>query len=109
MRLLPEPPAAVRAGGCDVAGRDLLRLGERAMRAVRGNVVAMIFQEPMTSLNPTWTVGYQIDEGLRLHTDLPAAARRARALELLRRVGIGAPSAGSPSTRSSCRAACASG
>ena len=91
MRLLPEPPARVSAERLQVAGRDLLRLDERAMRAVRGNLVAMIFQEPMTSLNPTWTVGYQIEEGLRLHTDLPAAARRARALDLLRRVGVGAP------------------
>jgi oligopeptide/dipeptide ABC transporter ATP-binding protein len=90
MRLLPEPPARVSAERLQVAGRDLLRLDERAMRAVRGNLVAMIFQEPMTSLNPTWTVGYQIEEGLRLHTDFPAAARRARALDLLRRVGVGA-------------------
>jgi oligopeptide/dipeptide ABC transporter ATP-binding protein len=89
MRLLPEPPAMVRAGRLDVAGRDLLRMGERAMRAMRGNVVAMIFQEPMTSLNPTWTVGYQIDESLRLHTELGAGDRRARALDLLRRVGVG--------------------
>ena len=91
MRLLPEPPARVSAERLQVAGRDLLRLDERAMRAVRGNLVAMIFQEPMTSLNPTWTVGYQIEEGLRLHTVSPAAARRARALDLLRRVGVGAP------------------
>ena len=89
MRLLPEPPAMVRARRLDVAGRDLLRMSERAMRAIRGNTVAMIFQEPMTSLNPTWTVGYQIDESLRLHTELGAGDRRARALDLLRRVGVG--------------------
>ena len=71
MRLLPEPPAWVRARRLDVAGRDLLRMSERAMRAIRGNHIAMIFQEPMTSLNPTWTVGYQIDGE-------PAAAHRAR-------------------------------
>jgi len=91
MRLLPEPPALVRARVLRLAGRDLLGLSERAMRAVRGSIAAMIFQEPMTSLNPTWTVGFQIEESLRLHTDLPAAARRERALELLRRVGVGAP------------------
>ena len=89
MRLLPEPPAKVRAHRLDVAGRDLLRMSERAIRAIRGNTVAMIFQEPMTSLNPTWTVGYQIDESLRLHTELGAGDRRARALDLLRRVGVG--------------------
>ena len=89
MRLLPEPPAKVRARRLDVAGPDLLRMSERAMRAIRGNPVAMIFQEPMTSLNPTWTVGYQIDESLRLHTELGAGDRRARALDLLRRVGVG--------------------
>ena len=90
LRLLPEPPAVVRARALRLAGRELLGLSERAMRAVRGSTAAMIFQEPMTSLNPTWTVGYQIEESLRLHTDLPAAAQRARALELLRRVGVGA-------------------
>ena len=89
MRLLPEPPAQVRAHRLDVAGRDLLRMSERAIRAIRGNTMAMIFQEPMTSLNPTWTVGYQVDESLRLHTELGAGDRRARALDLLRRVGVG--------------------
>ena len=80
------------------------------MRAVRGNIVAMIFQEPMTSLNPTWTVGFQIEESLRLHTDLPAAARRARVRSSCCAASAWArPSAGSPSTRSSCRAACANG
>ena len=64
-------------------------MSERAIRAIRGGTVAMIFQEPMTSLNPTWTVGYQIDESLRLHTELGAGDRRARALDLLRRVGVG--------------------
>ena len=90
MRLLPEPPARVRARRLVVAGHDILRLDERAMRAIRGNLVAMIFQEPMSSLNPTWTVGFQIAESLRLHTELGAADRRARALDLLRRVGVGA-------------------
>jgi oligopeptide/dipeptide ABC transporter ATP-binding protein len=91
MRLLPEPPARVAARTLRLGGRDLLALGERGLREVRGNQVAMIFQEPMTSLNPTWTVGFQIEESLKLHTDLGAAARRARVLELLRRVGVGAP------------------
>ena len=91
MRLLPEPPARIEGGSIRFAGTDLLTLDEAGMRRLRGNRLAMIFQEPMTSLNPTWTVGFQIEEALRLHTDLPARARRARSLELLRRVGIGAP------------------
>ena len=91
MRLLPEPPARVRAERLRFSGLDLLGLDERRMRAVRGDRIAMIFQEPMTSLNPVWTVGFQIDESLRLHTDLDTSARRERVLELLRRVGIGAP------------------
>ncbi len=91
MRLLPEPPARIEGGSIRFAGNDILALDEAAMRRLRGDRLAMIFQEPMTSLNPTWTVGFQIEEALKLHTDLPAAARRERSLELLRRVGIGAP------------------
>ncbi len=91
MRLLPEPPARIEGGSIRFAGSDVLALDEAGMRRLRGDRLAMIFQEPMTSLNPTWTVGFQIEEALRLHTDLPAAARRGRSLELLRRVGIGAP------------------
>ena len=92
LRLLPEPPAAVRADRLRFAGLDLLALDRRRMRAVRGDRIAMIFQEPMTSLNPTWTVGFQIGESLRLHArGLGAKARRERVLDLLRRVGIGAP------------------
>jgi oligopeptide/dipeptide ABC transporter ATP-binding protein len=91
MRLLPEPPARVRARTLRFAGLDLLGLDERRMRAVRGDRIAMIFQEPMTSLNPVFSVGFQVEESLRLHTGLDAAVRRRRVPELLRRVGIGAP------------------
>jgi len=91
MRLLPEPPARVAARALRFAGLDLLALAERRMRAVRGDRIAMIFQEPMTSLNPTWTVGFQIEESLRLHTSLDGTARKRRVLDLLRRVGVGAP------------------
>jgi oligopeptide/dipeptide ABC transporter ATP-binding protein len=91
MRLLPEPPARVSARCLRFEGTELLSLPERRMREVRGNRIAMIFQEPMTSLNPTWPVGHQIEESLRLHTDLGPKARKQRVQELLRRVGIGAP------------------
>jgi peptide/nickel transport system ATP-binding protein len=91
MRLLPSPPAQVEAGRIALDGQDLLALGERAMREVRGNRIGMIFQEPMTSLNPTFPVGFQIGETLRLHRKLDSAAIRARVLELLGMVGIGAP------------------
>jgi oligopeptide/dipeptide ABC transporter ATP-binding protein len=91
MRLLDSPPAVYRSGAIRFEGRDLLRLGEAALRALRGSRIGMIFQEPMTSLNPTFTVGFQIDEALRLHTDLDRPARRARARALLARTGIGAP------------------
>ncbi|WP_207460070.1 ABC transporter ATP-binding protein [Azospirillum sp. SYSU D00513] len=90
MRLLPSPPSRVDRGGVRFAGTDLLSLPERRMRAMRGNRIGMIFQEPMTSLNPTFTVGWQIDEALRLHTGLNAEQRRARCLELMGLVGVGA-------------------
>jgi peptide/nickel transport system ATP-binding protein/oligopeptide transport system ATP-binding protein len=90
MRLLDTPPARYPSGRIRFAGADLLALDEAALRQLRGNRMAMIFQEPMTSLNPTYTVGWQLDEALRLHTTLDAAARRARARELFGQVGIGA-------------------
>jgi peptide/nickel transport system ATP-binding protein len=75
-------------GSVNWNGRDLLTLPPRQLRRVRGAEIAMIFQEPMTALNPVLTVGLQIEENLRAHTDLDAAARRARAVELLDLVGI---------------------
>ncbi len=91
MRLLPSPPALIEGHRVALEGQDLLALAERAMRDVRGNRIGMIFQEPMTSLNPTFPVGFQIGETLRLHRNLGTSAIRARVLELLRMVGIGAP------------------
>ncbi len=73
------------------AGRDLLKLSDKEMRAIRGNEISMIFQEPMTSLNPVLTVGRQIGETLRLHQGLDAAAAEAKAVEMLSLVGIPAP------------------
>jgi peptide/nickel transport system ATP-binding protein len=90
LRLLPEPPAAI-AGAIRFQGRDLLQLSPAQMRAVRGNQISMVFQEPMTSLNPVLTVGFQIAETLRLHQSLDKRAAAQRALEMLRLVDIPAP------------------
>ncbi|HEX2830070.1 MAG TPA: ABC transporter ATP-binding protein [Burkholderiales bacterium] len=86
MRLLA--PTARVSGRVLFEGRDLLELPQEAMRAIRGREIAMIFQEPMTSLNPVLTVGFQLMEPLRLHLKMDEAAARARAAELLRMVGI---------------------
>jgi peptide/nickel transport system ATP-binding protein len=86
--LVPKANGRVTSGRVLLDGRDLLSLGERQMEKIRGNRISMIFQEPMTSLNPVLTVGFQVAEALRYHTDLSAAAARARALELLEHVKI---------------------
>jgi oligopeptide/dipeptide ABC transporter ATP-binding protein len=90
MGLNPSPPSRVDSGRILFEGRDLLALGP-AMRSIRGNRIGMIFQEPMTSLNPSYKVGFQIAEVLRKHRGMSRAAARAEVLELLRHVGIGAP------------------
>jgi peptide/nickel transport system ATP-binding protein len=87
LRLIPEPPGKI-AGAIRFQGRDLLKLSDREMRDIRGNEISMIFQEPMTSLNPVLTVGRQIGETLRLHQGLSAQAAEARAVEMLELVGI---------------------
>ncbi|CAH0268819.1 ABC transporter ATP-binding protein [Roseomonas sp. CECT 9278] len=87
LRLIPEPPGKI-AGAIRFEGRDLLKCSDREMRAIRGNEISMIFQEPMTSLNPVLTVGRQIGETLRLHQGLSAQAAEARAVEMLDLVGI---------------------
>ncbi|TCO70085.1 ABC transporter ATP-binding protein [Rhodovulum euryhalinum] len=91
MRLLPEPHVHVAGGAILFEGRDLLALPEREMKAIRGDRIAQIFQEPMTALNPQKTVGWQIDEVLRLHTRMDRKARRARVLEMLDLVHIPDP------------------
>src|SRR6266852_4628378 len=90
MRLVPAPGRIVRGEVC-LDGRDLLTLPERDMRAVRGAGLAMIFQEPMTSLNPVFTVGSQIAEAVRLHRPVSRRAAWERAVELLAEVGIPEP------------------
>ncbi|MFC5323151.1 ABC transporter ATP-binding protein [Bradyrhizobium oligotrophicum] len=90
MRLIPEPPGKI-AGSIKLEGRDILTLSDREMRQLRGNDISMIFQEPMTSLNPVLTVGRQIGETLRLHQGLDQAQAEARAVEMLTLVGIPEP------------------
>ena len=91
MRLLPSPPSRIEAGRVMFEGRDLLALSEREMQEVRGNRLAMIFQEPMTSLNPTMTAGAQIAESLLVHRGMTEREARPLAIDMLRKVGIGAP------------------
>ena len=91
LRLVASPPGTIESGSVELEGRDLLALPEREMRAVRGNAVSMIFQEPMTSLNPVYTAGWQIVEAIRLHQKKSRRQARERAIELLRLVGIPEP------------------
>ena len=87
MRLLQSPPARIK-GSIRIEGKELLTLTEKQMQAIRGNRISMIFQEPMTSLNPVFTIGYQIMESLILHKGMDKKAAHARAIELLELVGI---------------------
>ncbi|WP_338865374.1 ABC transporter ATP-binding protein [Myxococcus stipitatus] len=91
LRLAPQPPVRVAAGEVLFQGRDLLKLPDEELRRVRGRHAAMVFQEPMTSLNPVFTVGEQISEGVRLHLGATRSQARERAVEMLRQVGIPAP------------------
>jgi peptide/nickel transport system ATP-binding protein len=91
MRLLPQPMARIAGGSISLAGRDLAALSESAMREVRGADVAMIFQEPMTSLNPVLTVGRQLTEAIRVHRKAGQREARSLALDALRAVRIGEP------------------
>ncbi len=88
MRLIPTPPGRITSGQVALDGRDLLTLSESGMRQYRGNRISMIFQEPMTSLNPAYTVGDQIGEAVRLHQGLSAKASTQRAIEMLEAVAI---------------------
>ncbi|WBV41748.1 ABC transporter ATP-binding protein [Pseudoroseomonas cervicalis] len=90
LRLIPEPPGKI-AGSIRFNGKDLLKVSDREMRAIRGNEISMIFQEPMTSLNPVLTIGQQIGEALRLHQGLSRSQAEAKAVEMLTLVGIPAP------------------
>ena len=91
LRLIPEPPGRIVKGEVLFEGRDLLKLSNAEIRDVRGRDIAMIFQEPMTSLNPVFSVGRQLTETLLRHTDMKASQANERALELLIQVGISDP------------------
>jgi peptide/nickel transport system ATP-binding protein len=91
MRLVPEPPGRIASGAIRLAGVDLARLDEEAMRRIRGKEISMIFQEPMTSLNPVIRVGRQIAEVFQLHEGLGRAAADRKAVEMLRLVRIPEP------------------
>ncbi len=86
--LLPSPPAEVREGQVMLGDQDLLKIGEERLRAIRGRDVGFVFQDPMTSLNPVFTVGFQIMEPLRRHMGMDKPRARKRAVELLELVGI---------------------
>mgnify|MGYP000138545585 FL=1 len=88
MRLIPQPPGRIAGGEVWFGGRDLLKIDEAEMRQVRGNKIAMVFQDPMTSLNPVLTINQQVSEALMLHLGMDKAQARARTIELLEMVNI---------------------
>ncbi len=91
LRILPSPPARTVSGEIWFNGRDLTKLSEREMQTVRGVDIGMIFQDPMTSLNPVWSVGDQITESLRVHRGVKGKAAREVGIHLLQQVGIPSP------------------
>lgn len=91
MRLLPSPPSKIVEGQVLYSGTDLLTLPEKEMRRMRGNKISMIFQEPMTSLNPVYTCGNQIEEAIRLHQHVDKEEAKRKAEEMLRFVGMSTP------------------
>src|SRR5437016_4279447 len=91
LRLIPSPPGRIVSGAIRFRGRELLELSNEEMRRIRGREISMIFQEPMTSLNPVYTCGDQIMETLIVHERLSRRDARRRAIELLETVGIPSP------------------
>ena len=88
LRLIPQPPGKITSGEVWFDGKDLLKVSDDEIRQVRGNRIAMVFQDPMTSLNPVLTIGFQLSETLMLHMGMDKAAARKRGVELLEMVGI---------------------
>ncbi|MCK4237029.1 MAG: ABC transporter ATP-binding protein, partial [Candidatus Krumholzibacteria bacterium] len=91
MRLVQDPPGRIVGGSIYFEGRDLLGLSEKEMRKVRGNEISIVFQEPLTSLNPVFTCGEQVREAISLHQKLGRRASREKAVEMLRLVRIPDP------------------
>jgi oligopeptide transport system ATP-binding protein len=91
LRLIPEPPGKIESGEALLEGVDLLKLPKEALRKKRGNTIAMIFQDPMTSLNPVLTIGRQMTESILAHKDVSRQEARQRSIEMLSLVGIGNP------------------
>lgn len=91
MRLIPNPPGIISEGEIHYNGKNILSLSDREMRKIRGNEISMIFQEPMTSLNPVYTVGNQIEEVLRLHQNLSKKDALDKSIDLFKLVGIPSP------------------
>ncbi len=91
LRLIPHPPGRIVGGKICFEGRDLCQCSETEMRALRGNKISMIFQEPMTSMNPVFRVGSQIEAAIRLHRGLSKSDARRETITLLKKVGISAP------------------
>lgn len=88
MRLIPSPPGVIEGGEIIFDGKNVLEMNEEELRNMRGNEISVIFQEPMTSLNPVFTIGYQIEEVLILHQNLNKVEARKKAIEALKQVGI---------------------
>lgn len=88
LRILPDPPAKVKAGQILLDGKDLMQIPEKEMLSIRGNKISMIFQDPMTALNPVMSVGSQITEVVALHNDFSEAEAKQRTVEMLEMVGI---------------------
>ena len=91
LRLVADPPGRIVGGAVRFEGRNLLDLGQQQMEEIRGNEISMVFQEPMTSLNPLYTVGHQVSEAIALHQGLPKRRAMVKAVEMLRRVSIPEP------------------
>ncbi len=91
MRLIPNPPGKISGGEILYKGKNLLNFSAAEMRAIRGNEISMIFQEPMTSLNPVFTIGNQLEEAIALHQDLDRKQVREKSIEMLKLVGIPGP------------------
>jgi peptide/nickel transport system ATP-binding protein len=88
MRLIPDPPGKIVSGDILFEGNSILKLSDKEMRAIRGNQISVIFQEPMTSLNPVFTIGFQISEVIMLHQKLNKSEARKKSIDMLKLVGI---------------------